>query len=176
MTKWRTISGFVKVGQLGKTHGAAGELKIHAEEEVLEKLLGENFLFVDIAGNKVPLEVDTWRLARGPVVGFCDITDTTQAAELTGRPVYLPEGTIEIDPVPPTDLQHADLNGFRIHDKALGDLGRIDEVLAYPQQEMARVGSPGNHVLIPLNDVFILRVDQAARVVHVDLPGGLLDQ
>ncbi len=72
-------------------------------------------------------------------------------------------------------LEYGHLEGFLLVDKTAGEVGRIDEVLDMPQQEMAFLQYRNREVLIPLNEQFITAIDERAKKVFTDLPEGLLD-
>ena len=64
---------------------------------------------------------------------------------------------------------------FEIHDKILGKIGIIEEIIEYPQQEMAAIKFQEKEVLIPLNEQLILTIDAENKVIEMDLPDGLLE-
>ncbi|MDX1479179.1 MAG: ribosome maturation factor RimM [Saprospiraceae bacterium] len=173
---WETIPGFTRIGVVGKTHGAAGEVKIHIDDAYLEIALETSFLFVDRAGSQVPYEVEGRRIARGLVVKLSGIDDTGQAALLTGAAVSLPGSVSTPQDDDEIGLEYAHLTGYTMVDKKWGSLGRIKTVTAFPQQEMAVLDYQDQEVLVPLNQAFITSVDSSQQSVVVDLPAGLLDQ
>ena len=66
------------------------------------------------------------------------------------------------------------LLGFHIMNEGK-DLGEILEVIEQPHQLIGRVDINGNEALIPLHQETITRIDKKKKLVHVDLPEGLLD-
>jgi 16S rRNA processing protein RimM len=67
------------------------------------------------------------------------------------------------------------LKGYKMMDDLLGELGDIQSVEAYPQQEIAIVNYQNKEVLIPLNEFVISDIDNDNQIVNVSLPEGLLD-
>jgi 16S rRNA processing protein RimM len=66
------------------------------------------------------------------------------------------------------------LLGFRIlNDK--NDLGEILEIIEQPHQLICRISLNDKEVLIPLHEETIRKIDKKNRIVHVELPEGLLD-
>lgn len=55
------------------------------------------------------------------------------------------------------------------------DLGEILEVIEQPHQLLCRIDWKGNEALIPIHEETLIRIDKAKKVVHVNLPDGLLD-
>src|SRR5690606_1500863 len=104
---------------------------------------------------------------------FDDI-DTIEKAELLVRKkLYLPE---KLRPVrEENEFLITDLKGFTVHDKTAGELGEIMEINEYPQQFIALISYRSKEVMFPLNDDFILEIDEENRTLKVDLPEGLID-
>ena len=64
---------------------------------------------------------------------------------------------------------------YIIEDKTHGSLGKIEEIIEYPQQEMAAISIKEKEVLIPLNEQLIINIDDGTKTISMDLPDGLLN-
>ncbi|MDQ6824239.1 MAG: ribosome maturation factor RimM, partial [Candidatus Eremiobacteraeota bacterium] len=64
----------------------------------------------------------------------------------------------------------ADLLDMQVRDAIIGELGTVRAVQHYPSCDMLVVGD--KPWLIPLLAAYEVRVDQAAREIHVRLPAG----
>ncbi|WP_335321669.1 ribosome maturation factor RimM [Pedobacter terrae] len=73
------------------------------------------------------------------------------------------------------ELFYTDFKGYLAIDETLGELGEILEVNEYPQQFVATVIYKETEVLFPLNEDFILEIDDEEKILTLDLPEGLLD-
>ena len=65
--------------------------------------------------------------------------------------------------------------GFTIVDQGIGLIGIIEEVIEYPQQDMAFLNYKDKEVMIPLNDTIVIGINEAEKQLLVDLPHGILD-
>lgn len=65
------------------------------------------------------------------------------------------------------------LEGFRIIDASLGEIGTVGEVLRNPAQTLLEVRESG--ALIPCVDEFVKNIDYDECIVSVNIPAGLLD-
>ena len=65
----------VAVGQLGRTHGLKGELKLLPEEAFQEVVLDADMLFVSVKGSPIPHFVEYIRGEGTPIIKFEDIDD-----------------------------------------------------------------------------------------------------
>jgi 16S rRNA processing protein RimM len=173
--EWRTIPGFARVGICGKTHGAAGEIKLRIDPGREETCLSSAFLFIDIDGSKVPFAIEGMRRTRDLLVSFADVRDNSEASKFVGREVFLPSDEVDSKPVEiPSTLEYFHLTGMKIYANEVY-IGQIEEVLEYPQQEMAVVMYQDSQILIPLNASLILSIDEAEKKVEMKLPDGLLE-
>lgn len=173
--------GLVEVGQVRKTHGYAGELKLRVESGFEDDVAGADFLFVGATPDSaIPYEVKKLRGADW-IVTLDGVDSRESAAVLRGRPLYLKSKNVS-DPQPQRtsanayiDEQYKRFVGFAMIDTVKGELGAIEAVEAYPQQSMASVVNKNKSHLVPLNQDLIRGIDFTKRIVFVELPEGLLD-
>ena len=67
------------------------------------------------------------------------------------------------------------LVGYEINDKTTGKIGIIEEIVEMPFQFLAKVMKDKKEILIPLNNNFILNIDEKKKLVEVQLPDGFLE-
>ncbi len=112
-----------------------------------------------------PLGGETWE------VRFEGVEDASAAEELAGSWCLAAKADL------PRDLERDDapvgLEGWRVEDRRLGDLGRVAQVINGPQS-LLRVEGPQGEVLIPAVEEFIREIDEEGQVVHVAVPEGLV--
>lgn len=167
---------YKQIGYTQKTHGVAGEIKVFIEEPYDDLFLDQDRIFLDIKGTKQPFFIESIRGKAEFIVKFEDINQREAAQLLQSKGLFLlaHEVPAALAAEAPT-LEYAGLTDFRLVDEALGDIGRIEEILEMPQQEMAVLHYKGREVLVPLNPQFIQSVDKTGKIVRVALPEGLLD-
>lgn len=168
---------YVSIGFTRKTHGVKGELKCSIGEDFEDIALEKGRVFLDMRGRKAPFFIESLRGAGEPIVKFEDVHTREDALPLQSREIFLLESDLPAGFVIEAGdtLEYAHLKGFQVVDKSAGPVGRIDEVLDMPQQEMASVRYRGREIMIPLIAAFILSVDEGRQEVQMDLPEGLLD-
>jgi 16S rRNA processing protein RimM len=171
---------YINIGYTQKCHGLQGELKLSIESAYLEDFLKNERVFIDVKGTKIPYFVENVRGTNGMILKLEDVDDRDAAFALQSRQVFLREQDLipaserELD-TEEEGLQYAHVQGFMLRDEHFGDIGIIDEVLDMPQQEMAFLKYKNREVLVPLNEQLILRIDEKAKTVLMQLPEGLLD-
>lgn len=162
------------IGYITKTKGLKGELQLFFEFEDPE-LLDLDVVFADINGKMVPFFVSSYKLQANNTGNFYfdDIDHIDKAQQLLKKKIYLPlSKKPERDE---DDFFYTDLIGFVAVDETLGTLGEILEVHEYPQQFVAALSYKNREIMFPLNDEFILEIDEEGKLLTVDLPDGLLD-
>jgi 16S rRNA processing protein RimM len=162
------------IGYVTKTKGLKGEVQLYFEFENFDAI-DFDVIFADMNGKMVPFFVSTYKLYPNStgLFYFDDIDHIDKAQALVKKKMYLP--LTQMPERDEDDFTYQDLKGFIASDEKLGELGEIIEVNEYPQQFVATVHYKNRDVLFPLNEDFIVEIDDEENVLHLDLPEGLLD-
>lgn len=173
------MSEYQSVGFTKKTYGVKGELKLSIADKYLEDFAQAEVLFLGLAGRKIPYFVEAINFENPFTVKFEDNDTKESAIELTGKEIFMrtkdllpeEEKIYEVEGL----LFYEKYINYQIQDETHGLLGEIEEIIEYPQQEMAAIVIKEKTVLIPLNEQLILAIDEAAKLISMDLPEGLLN-
>lgn len=162
------------IGYITKTKGLKGEVQLFFEFEEYEEL-DLDVLFFELNGKLVPFFVASYKLYENKtgLFYFDDVDHVDKAQPLLKKKAYLP-----LSKKPERDedeFYYTDLKGFIAVDETLGELGEIIEINEYPQQFVATVSYQNKEILFPLNEDFIVEIDDEEHVITLDLPEGLLD-
>ena len=168
----------IEIGSVRKTHGYAGEIKLALIKGYGPDVKAAKFLFIGrIPAKALPYELESLRGADW-IAKIAELTSKEQAAGLRGQNIYLREDEVTYvieDEMEEETKASQQFVGFTIIDEHLGEVGMIEEVVVYPQQEIAKLTYKGQEALIPLNQALISGVDFIKKIVFMDLPEGLLD-
>jgi len=162
------------VGYITKTRGLKGEIQIYFEFHDYEAL-EIDVLFLEIDKKLVPFFVNSFKL-QGNKTGYFfleDVDHIDKAKALVRKSIYMPN-----DKMPernPDEFYISDLKGYVVHDQVHGALGEIIEIKEFPQQDIAVVQYKFRELLFPLNDDFIVEIDEENGTLKVNLPEGLVD-
>lgn len=162
------------IGYITKTKGLKGEVQLFFECEDYQEL-DLDVIFIEVNGKMVPYFVASHKLYDNStgLFYFDDLDHVDKAQALVKKKAYLP-----LSKKPERDdseFYYTDLKGFTVIDEQLGTLGEIVEVNEYPQQFVATVVYQEKEVLFPLNEDFIVEIDDEENILTTDLPEGLLD-
>jgi 16S rRNA processing protein RimM len=159
----------VTVGRITKAHGVHGEVAVENRSDNPDRWAPGAVVFDDRG------RAFTVRSVRphGPrlLVTFEGIEDRTDAERLTGTTLQVPESWLPS--LPEGTWWSYEAAGCVVRTESGRELGTVEEVLAYPAQDLWRVvDAEGVETLIPAVDAFIVSVDLAGRSAVVrDVPG-----
>lgn len=155
----------VRIGQIVGAHGIRGQVKVDPLTDFLERLSEGTRLFLN--GDWV--QVERFQIHKGrPILALSGIKDRNQAETLRGA--YL-EGVVTTRPgLEEDEFMVEDMIGMKVQTLEGRELGFVEEVLAYPAQDILKIGD----ILIPLVKQFVKSVDIDASLITVELIPGML--
>jgi len=165
---------YFKIGKLAASHGLEGDLVLQHSLGKKTSLKGleviyleeqaENFMPYFIEKTSIKSDTETFVRLEG-------ITTKEAARKLTPKEVWLEETDFNKFSAKAAPIA---LLGFTIMD---GDeaLGEIIEVIEQPHQVLCTILYKGKEAMIPVHEASLLKIDKKKRIVHVDLPEGLMD-
>ncbi len=160
----------IKIGKALKTHGYKGHLKIYIDEFYMDDFEEMKAIFINnlpyfILSKDINSDTDA-------IISLEEINSKEKAQLLTGKEIFAKEEDVEeiLEEDP-----YGDLKGFVLEDKNFGTIGNIEQVIELPHQFLAQVFKNEKEILVPLNEDFIIKIDDKKKIVTVALPEGLLD-
>jgi len=172
------MEAYQSIGYTKKTYGVKGELKLNIADRYLEDFAQADVLFLDIAGRKIPYFLEYINFENPFTLKFEDFDSKESAIELTGKEIFMRTSDLLTEEEKVFEvvgnLVFEKYIQFEIQDKTLGRVGVIEEIVEYPQQEMASLNFKEKEVLIPMNESLIIKIDTENKVIEMDLPAGLL--
>lgn len=132
-------------------------------------------VFVEINGNLVPFFIEdiAFLSPKKAVFHFEEIDTFEQAQALVSSPIFLPLS--ELPKLADGKFYYHDVIGFKVVDQTLGELGVVDQFFTEGVQDLLQMVYKETEILIPVVDAIVLRADLNAKILHVNLPEGLLD-
>lgn len=164
-----------KIGMFNKPHGIHGELSFTFTDDIFDRAECD-YLICLLDGILVPFFIEEYRFRSDStaLVKLEGIDTAERARMFTNVDVYFPIKYIDV--VEPGELSWDIFIGFRMEDVDHGTLGEVVEIDNSTVNTLFVVERPdGEELLIPAQEDFIVGVDQALRLVKVDLPEGLLN-
>lgn len=161
---------FIEIGAVVKPHGLNGQLVLYIEDLYAGVVLGFSSVYLEQFSSKVPYKVEeVSRLSNGRFKADLIGIDTIEAANaLRGVKVFQEE-----DKLPKS--QTIDWEGFTVFDAEDKKIGVVVEVIENNMQLIIVLEDGEDEFMIPLVEEFIVGFDEKKKLLHLDLPEGLLD-
>ena len=164
------LQQYLEVGKVTGAHGIMGEVRVQPWADSPEFLCRFPTLYVD--KTHWPIQVERARVHKNMVImKFHGVTDVPSALAMRNAILYidrkdarLPEGSFFL----------ADLMGLEVREADTGRvLGRVDDVLTLPANNVYVVRGGEREIMIPAVDQFILRTAPQEGFLEVRLIEGL---
>ncbi len=163
----------ISIGKIIKAQGLKGELKVFFEEKQLARLKSIDTLFVKQKNGTIPFSVRSLRKAKDHsyYLMFEEINSRTDAELLIGH-VMLADNTMFRKKEVAEGYSFT--AGYTMIDLHEGELGRIEDVLQLPANDVAQLFIKEKEVLLPLNDYIVVEVNKRKKQLTVNMPKGLV--
>lgn len=164
------------LGKITRTNGNKGGLSIFLDVDNPQEYSGLEAIFVEIKKQLIPFFIEEIKIHTSKntaVVYFEDIENVESAATLTNSALYLPMASLPI--LEGNKFYFHEVVDYLLIDEKFGEIGKIKEVLEYPNQALFQTFYKGKEVLVPINDLFIQKVDRDKKEILLKLPEGLLE-
>ena len=168
---------FIQIGKVGRPHGLNGTLKFAVDERYAADFLDVETIFLEQKGRKVPFFIEDIREGNAWLVQLEDVCTPEAAQVLSGCPVFMREADLlpEAAREQSADDQYERYVGFTVLDTYVGEIEKIEEIIALPQHFVGVVLREGKEVLIPMHPSFIKKADASTRTLLMELPEGILE-
>lgn len=163
------------LGKITRTNGTKGGLSIFLDVDNPLEYINLDSVFVEFKGQLIPYfisEIIIHNSRNTAVVYFEDINDTEQASKLSNCNLYLPLASLP--KLEGNKFYFHEIIDFLLIDENFGQIGKVEQVLEYPNQALFQCFYNEKEVLIPINDLFIKNVDRVNKTIGLNLPEGLI--
>ena len=167
---------YIELGYISKAHGIRGELKAVFDVYDIGEYKNKKELY--LAKGDKPIEIYLVKKfnitpKKIVIIAFEGIDDRNQSEELVGSTIYFPQA--DLPQLKDGHFYYFQIEGFQVEDKQLGSLGKVVTVIDGPAHDILVMNYKHKEVLIPMTDEFVLQADMETKVLHTNLPDGLVD-
>jgi 16S rRNA processing protein RimM len=162
-----------EMGFVARTHGLKGGLVVALHEDIPLSMKSGDALFVEMEGVFVPYFIKEISVKGDKAyLTFQEIESIESAQGLVRKKIYLPKSARPR--LRGISFYDDEVEGFRVQYKE-EVLGLVSGIVWSGPQRMIEVTGGRKELLIPVNEVFITKLDRKAKVIQVELPEGFLD-
>ena len=164
----------VKIGTVVSKHGYKGDIKISVASNNPDTLPDLKYLFIDLDGCFIPFTIDNLRSFSKNVliVKLKEIRSEDEVNEFIHKNIY----------VDSTKIGSNTGSGFFYNDLINFDviidfkkIGRIENINSNLPQPVFEIIYDSRKVLIPIHEDLIEKIDKENKIIHLDIPNGLLE-
>jgi len=160
-----------EIGFIAKPHGIEGNLIIRLNGNFADEIEPGEPLFVEHDGTLVLFFIlEITPLENRAIVKLEFVNSEQEARKLVTKKVY---ARIDFSNIGQADASF--FESFRIIDKSSNREGIILEYISEERNPLYRTEFDNKEVLIPASSDFIISVDKENKIIHMNLPIGLLD-
>ncbi len=158
----------IKVGRILRNHGVKGEVTLSVDNDALFEA---ECIIVELDGLYVPFYIESRRRKSDTVdlIKIDGVDSEADAAPLLGAPVFLKK-----DEIAESDDEWGGLEGYKLYNGDI-EVGIITAIDDQTENQLFIVEAASGEVLIPIVDEWVETVDDAAKVIKMRLPDGLVD-
>jgi len=163
-------SNFILIGQLTKTRGLKGELKVYSLTDFPDQFFELNTVYLKKDGSIIPHQIiDAISHGTNIFLKFEGYTDLEASQMLIGSEIYIPRNQrMEL----PSDSYYFDeIEGFEVESSSGEFIGRLVDINHYPASDVLVIDNNGKLTEIPFVRELIPEVDSKNRKITViDMP------
>ena len=164
-----TADSLVTIGRILKPFGVRGEVKVESLSDVPGRFEGLETMYLTLPHEGATPRESTVTHIRKVPAGYlmkCSAFSTPEeAAHFNGAWIQIPESR-EL-PRDSDTFYHFELIGLRVEDPDGQPMGRVEEILEYPQHPVLVVRNQEAEYLIPANRRTIDKIDLDNQRLHV---------
>lgn len=163
----------LEIGFVSKPHGFKGELQLvlFTEDRLPKKL---EFLFIWMDHGPVPFFIE--RLSQSgsvTIVKFEDVDNEKMASGLSGQKLFIEKRLAAKEQL---ENAHQSLyQGFTLVDKTKGEIGILESLIVSGTKKIFVIRRDGKEILIPAEKPIWVKTDKMKKIIHLNLPEGLLE-
>ena len=163
------------LGKIAKKFSFKGEVLIYLDTDEPEIYQNLESVFVECNKNLVPFFIESSSLHKNDFlkVRFEDVDSEDAADAILGNAVYLP---LKMLPkLTGNKFYFHEVIGFEIEDQRIGVFGIIQSINDSTAQPLFEVLNGSTQILVPMIDLFLVKIDRPNKKVIMKLPEGLVE-
>ncbi len=161
------------LGTISRKFSFKGEVVLQINPDLTDLPDDLKSVFVDVQQKRIPFFIEFTKAHKKNSIRikFEDIHTEEEANQLVKRDVYIPKSELDLDEA----FSLKDLIGFSAYDENDDFIGEIINLNTSTPQAFFELTSARGPVLIPVNEDWILEIDEENKSIYLELPEGLLD-
>ena len=162
------------LGHVSRTVGLKGGLEFFLDVDVPDNYKKLESVFIEINEQLIPFFITQVQIKKNrAIVQLEGIENINKAEAFVKAALYLP--LTKLPPLKGKNFYFHEIIGFKVIDKIYGDIGMVESILDFPQQNILQIKNGPKEILIPARREFINEVDRGNKIIKMEAPPGLID-
>lgn len=160
------------LGTISRKFSFKGEVVLQINPDLSEFPKYIKSVFVDLQQKRIPYFIESTKAHKKNSIRlkFEDVSSELEAEKIVKHDVYVLKSEIDID----EEFSLKDLVGFIAYDHEEIEIGEITSINTSTPQAFFEIKSQNTSILIPVNEDWIIEVDEDLKDIYFELPEGLL--
>jgi 16S rRNA processing protein RimM len=168
------FSDYYFLGKITKPHGYEGKVSVYFDTDEPELYSELKIVFININNFPVPYFITYLNINNNKaIVKFKDVDNFDKADFLSKKEMFLPISSLP--ELTGNNFYYHEIEGFTVVDSVFGTVGKVNEVLDYPNQAVMQIFNGEKEILIPINKHIIVEVNRNKKEIRVQAPEGLIE-
>ena len=170
-----SVNEFYFLGKITRKFSFKGDLIIFLDTDAPSEYYHLDKIFIKIKDRYIPYFIEEiYPYKNNSIrVHFEDVNDENEAKVLINKEIYLPSNSLPA--LEGNKFYYHEIEGFKIKDKKVGELGFIKYVNDKSPQHLFVVDYNKKEILIPISDDLIENIDRNEKLINMNLPSGLIE-
>ena len=170
-----SVNEFYFLGKITRKFSFKGDLIIFLDTDAPSEYYHLDKIFIKIKDRYIPYFIEEiYPYKNNSIrVHFEDVNDENEAKMLINKEIYLHSNSLPV--LEGNKFYYHEIEGFKIKDKKVGELGYIKYVNDKSPQHLFVVDYNKKEILIPINDDLIENIDRKKKLINMNLPSGLIE-
>ena len=151
-----------------------GFIKISTSSFNFDKLPDIKHLFIDINNCFIPFRIDEIKSFSDNqlILKLSEVNTEKEAEDIIFKNVYIDSKSYE--PIEEKSFFYNELVNFSVYSNSK-KIGVIDNINTELPQPVFEVLIKSNKVMIPIHEDLIDKIDKKNKIIHIDIPDGLIE-
>ncbi len=164
------------LGKITKCFGYNGEVIIYLDADNPTAYSKMESVFLLFNKKLVPFFVEKIKMkpnGQEAVTKFSGVSSHDDALRLAGAELYLPLS--HLPALRGKAFYFHEVVDFEVIDSNKGSIGKISQVIEYPENPVFQIFKDKKEVLIPASRGIINKIDRIGKAIHITAPEGLIE-
>jgi 16S rRNA processing protein RimM len=169
------LNDCIEIGQFTRLHGYKGQVILKLNSFNFDEIEDMEWVFVLIDGLPVPFFISEFseRNSESLLVNLEDIRSIDKAKPLVNAKVYIKVQDLKTNGKPKSRFPLS--IGYKVIDKTKGYIGIFDSFIDNADNPLLCIMNNKKEILLPLQEEFLISIDDNLKEIIVNCPSGLLD-